>query len=184
MSLNENDMSVGAATAPTLYVLNILDKCLMAIIAVVMFSMMAVTFIDVTGRYVFNAPIPGGFELIQFLMPLAMFGALPVITRLEEHIVISVLEGVLGSRGVWLQRFLVLIGCAVVNTGITYVMWLQGVELTESQQMSGFLEWSFAPPAYIISGLSAVTVVIIIFMLVLHVFWPCDQSIGGKKDAI
>ena len=177
-------MSVGAATPPTLYILNILDKCLMMIIAVVMFSMMAVTFIDVTGRYVFNAPIPGGFELIQFLMPLAMFGALPVITRLEEHIVISVLEGVLGSRGVWIQRFLVLIGCAVVNTGISYVMWLQGVEFTESQQMSGFLEWSFAPPAFIISGLSAVTVVIIISMLVLHLFWPSDQLIGGKKDAI
>lgn len=181
---NENDMSVGAATPPTLYILNILDKCLMVIIAVVMFSMMAVTFIDVTGRYVFNTPIPGGFELIQFLMPLAMFGALPVITRLEEHIVISVLEGVLGSRGVWIQRFLVLIGCAVVNTGISYVMWLQGVEFIESQQMSGFLEWSFAPPAFIISGLSAVTVVIIISMLVLHLFWPSDQLIGGKKDAI
>ena len=181
---NENDMSVGAATPPTLYILNILDKCLMMIIAVVMFSMMAVTFIDVTGRYVFNTPIPGGFELIQFLMPLAMFGALPVITRLEEHIVISVLEGVLGSRGVWIQRFLVLIGCAVVNTGISYVMWLQGVEFIESQQMSGFLEWSFAPPAFIISGLSAVTVVIIISMLVLHLFWPSDQLIGGKKDAI
>jgi TRAP-type C4-dicarboxylate transport system permease small subunit len=181
---NENDMSVGAATPPTLYILNILDKFLMVIIAVVMFSMMAVTFIDVTGRYVFNTPIPGGFELIQFLMPLAMFGALPVITRLEEHIVISVLEGVLGSRGVWIQRFLVLIGCAVVNTGISYVMWLQGVEFTESQQMSGFLEWSFAPPAFIISGLSAVTVVIIISMLVLHLFWPSDQLIGGKKDAI
>ena len=177
-------MSVGAATPPTLYILNILDKCLMVIIAVVMFSMMAVTFIDVTGRYVFNTPIPGGFELIQFLMPLAMFGALPVITRLEEHIVISVLEGVLGSRGVWIQRFLVLIGCAVVNTGISYVMWLQGVEFIESQQMSGFLEWSFAPPAFIISGLSAVTVVIIISMLVLHLFWPSDQLIGGKKDAI
>lgn len=181
---NENDMSVGAATPPTLYILNILDKCLMVIIAVVMFSMMAVTFIDVTGRYVFNTPIPGGFELIQFLMPLAMFGALPVITRLEEHIVISVLEGVLGSRGVWIQRFLVLIGCAVVNTGISYVMWLQGVEFIESQQMSGFLEWSFAPPAFIISGLSAVTVVIIISMLVLHLLWPSDQLIGGKKDAI
>ena len=108
-------MSVGAATPPTLTVLDTLDKCLMAVIAVVMFSMMAVTFIDVTGRYVFSAPIPGGFELIQFLMPLAMFGALPVITRSDEHIVISVLEGVLGSSGAWIQRFLVLIGCAVVN---------------------------------------------------------------------
>ena len=184
MSPSENDMSVGAATPPTLYFLDVLDKCLMAIIAVVMFAMMTVTFVDVTGRYVFSAPIPGGFELIQFLLPMAMFGALPVITRAEEHIVISILEGVLNSRGVWIQRFFVLIGCCVVNAGITYLMWLQGVELTEADQVSGFLEWSFAPPAYIISGLSAITVVIIFLMLILHVFWPSSQTAGSKKDGI
>ncbi|MDP7100492.1 MAG: TRAP transporter small permease [Rhodospirillales bacterium] len=177
-------MSVGAATPPTLYFLDVLDKCLMAIIAVVMFAMMTVTFVDVTGRYVFNAPIPGGFEIIQFLLPMAMFGALPVITRAEEHIVISILEGVLNSGGAWIQRFFVLIGCCVVNAGITYLMWLQGVELTEADQVSGFLEWSFAPPAYIISGLSAITVVIIFLMLILHVFWPSSQMAGGTKDAI
>jgi TRAP-type transport system small permease protein len=182
--LSNNNMSVGAATPPTLYVLNILDKWLMAIVAVVMFLMMAITFIDVTGRYVFSMPIPGGFELIQFLMPLAMFGALPVITRSEEHIVISILEGVLGSRALWIQRFFVLIGCSLVNAGITYLMWLQGNEFVESQQMSGFLEWSFAPPAYIISVLSAITVVILILMFILHVFWPLNQSVGGKKDVI
>ena len=184
MSPSENDMSVGAATPPTLYFLDVLDKCLMAIIAVVMFAMMTVTFVDVTGRYVFNAPIPGGFEIIQFLLPMAMFGALPVITRAEEHIVISILEGVLNSRGVWIQRFFVLIGCCVVNAGITYLMWLQGVELTEADQVSGFLEWFFAPPAYIISGLSAITVVIIFLMLILHVFWPSSQTAGSKKDGI
>ena len=184
MSPSENDMSVGAATPPTLYFLDVLDKCLMAIIAVVMFAMMTVTFVDVTGRYVFNAPIPGGFEIIQFLLPMAMFGALPVITRAEEHIVISILEGVLNSGGAWFQRFFVLIGCCVVNAGITYLMWLQGVELAEAEQVSGFLEWSFAPPAYVISGLSAITVVIIFLMLILHVFWPSSQTAGGKKDGI
>ena len=138
ISPSENDKSVGAATPPTLYVLDILDKCLMAIIAVVMFAMMAVTFVDVTGRYVFNAPIPGGFELIQFLLPMAMFGALPVITRAEEHIVISILEGILSSGGAWIQRFLVLIGCIVVNSGIAYLMWLQGVELAEADRYRVF----------------------------------------------
>ena len=53
--------------------------------------------------------------MIQFMMPLAMFGALPVITRSEEHIVISVMSGFLKSRGIWIQRFIVLIGCIIVN---------------------------------------------------------------------
>ena len=63
-------------------------------------------------------------------------------------------------------------------------MWLQGKELAEADQISGFLEWSYAPPAYLISFLSAVTVVILILMLILHVFWPSVKGIGGKKDAI
>jgi hypothetical protein len=78
----------------------------------------------------------------------------------------------------------VLIGCIAVNSGIAYLMWLQGVELAEADQVSGFLEWSFAPPAYIISGLSAITVVIIFLMLLMHVFWPSGQTAGGKKDGI
>ena len=174
----------GVGTPPSLTLLDLLDKSLMACVAVVMFGMMAVTFIDVLGRYVFNAPIPGGFEIIQFMMPLAMFGALPVITRSEEHIVISVMSGFLKSRGVWIQRLLVLVGCIVVNSGITYVMWLQGNELAEAEQISGFLEWSFAPPAYLISLLSAVTVLIVLLMLILHIFWHTDQGAVGKMDAI
>lgn len=156
----------------------------MACVAVVMFGMMAVTFFDVLGRYVFAAPIPGGFELIQFMMPLAMFGALPVITRAEEHIVISVVSGFLKKRSAWIQRLIVLLGCAVVNSGITYVMWLQGAELQAADQISGFLEWSFAPPAYLISLLSALTVLIILLMLVLHIFWPSYERPRAHSDAI
>ena len=187
--MSNNNSSPGresgvAVAPPLLSLLGILDKALMACVAVVMFGMMAVTFVDVLGRYFFSAPIPGGFELIQFMLPLAMFGALPVITRAEAHIVISVMTGVLKGKGAWIQRFCVLTGCIVVNMGITYLMWLQGIELAEAQQISGFLEWSYAPPAYLISLLSAVTVIILIFMLILHVFWPSANGVGGKKDAI
>ena len=187
--MSDNNSSPGReggvdVTSSPLFLLGILDKALMTCVAVVMFGMMAVTFVDVLGRYFFSAPIPGGFELIEFMLPLAMFGALPVITRAESHIVISVLTGVLKGNGAWIQRFCVLTGCIIVNIGITYLMWLQGSELAEAQQISGFLEWSYAPPAYLISLLSAVTVIILILMLILHVFWPSTNGVGGKKDAI
>ena len=182
---NSNDKS-GAEVkqVSALDLLDLLDKILMFLVAIVMFGMMAVTFVDVVGRYVFSAPAPGGFELIQFMMPLAMFGALPVITRSESHITISVMSNMLGPRHVWFQRLVILIGCIVVNVGITYIMWLQGVELAEAQQISGFLEWSFAPPAYLISLLSAVTVVIIILMLMVHIFWPSHTSKPASPDVI
>lgn len=181
--LSENH-SAETQKVSALGLLDLLDKGLMFIVALVMFGMMAVTFVDVLGRYVFSAPIPGGFEIIQFMMPLAMFGALPVITRSESHIVISVISGLLTKRAAWIQRFCILILSAVVNAGIAYIMWLQGVELAEAQQISGFLEWSFAPPAYLISGLSAVTVVIVLLMLLLHVFWPSLVTKSVQSDMI
>ena len=177
------ESGVGFTSSP-LFLLDLLDKVLMTCVAVVMFGMMAVTFVDVLGRYFFSAPIPGGFELIEFMLPLAMFGALPVITRAESHIVISVLTGVLKGNGAWIQRFFVLIGCIIVNMGIAYLMWLQGNELAEAQQISGFLEWSYAPPAYLISLLSVVTIIILMLMLVLHIFWPSAKTVDGNKDAI
>ena len=36
-----------------------LDQTLLSISAFVMFAMMALTFIDVLGRYIFAAPLPG-----------------------------------------------------------------------------------------------------------------------------
>ena len=165
-------------------VLDFLDKILMFLVALVMFGMMALTFVDVVGRYVFNAPVPGGFEIIQFMMPMAMFGALPVISRAEAHISISVMSDFLGPINLWIQRLIVLIGSALANSGIAYVMWLQGKELAEADQISGFLELSFAPPAYLISFLSAITVVIIILMISVHVFWPSRTAKPTSPDVI
>ena len=56
--------------------------------------------------------------------------------------------------------------------------------IAEAKQISGFLEWSYAPPAYLISLLSAVTVIILMLMLILHIFWPSANAVDGNKDAI
>lgn len=144
------------------------DRALMSITAVVMFSMMGVTFVDVVGRYVFNRPIHGGFEIIQFLMPLAMFTALPIVTRDFGHITISILDGNLNPTAAWIQRLVILIGSAGVVAFISWLLWLQGNELLIGQNISGFLEWPFYPPAYAISALSFVTFVIMIGVIVQH----------------
>ena len=41
-------------------------RSLLAVTAVVMFFLMDVTFVDVVERYVFDRPIRGGFEIVQF----------------------------------------------------------------------------------------------------------------------
>jgi TRAP-type C4-dicarboxylate transport system permease small subunit len=69
------------------------NSVLGAAAAAILFGMMAVTAIDVFGRYLFNAPLQGGYELTQLLMLSLVFAALPLVTRRTEHIAFTVVAG-------------------------------------------------------------------------------------------
>lgn len=64
------------------------------VIALLIFSMMAVTFVDVLGRYLFAQPIPGGFEIIEFIMGTLVFSALPIISYDSGHVTVDLFDGV------------------------------------------------------------------------------------------
>ncbi len=55
--------------------------------------MMLLTFVDVTGRYVFNSPLPALHEIISFMMPGLIFCILPLVCSKEEHVTIDLLDG-------------------------------------------------------------------------------------------
>ncbi|MGE3246161.1 MAG: TRAP transporter small permease, partial [Beijerinckiaceae bacterium] len=80
------------------------DFLLKLIMAIVMFAMMVVTTVDVIGRYLFNAPIPGGFEIVQYLMAFIVFAALPLTTASNSHLSVSLLSGKLGPGGLRVHR--------------------------------------------------------------------------------
>jgi TRAP-type C4-dicarboxylate transport system permease small subunit len=65
------------------------DTVLGAIAATVLFAMMAVTAVDVTGRYLFNSPLQGGYEFTQLLMLSLVFAGLPTVTRRYDHVTVG-----------------------------------------------------------------------------------------------
>lgn len=77
------------------------DRVLELIAAGILFGMMSVTAVDVFGRYLFNSPLQGAYELTQLLMPSLLFAALPTITRRNQHITVGLFEntftGALGA---------------------------------------------------------------------------------------
>ena len=48
-----------------------LERILEAIMATFLLAMALITAIDVVGRYFFSAPLPGGYEIVQYLMALS-----------------------------------------------------------------------------------------------------------------
>ena len=65
------------------------SRFISSLAAMVLFSMVAVTCIDVIGRYFFNAPLYGGSEIIQVSMAGVIFLSLPVMFFRHEHIVVD-----------------------------------------------------------------------------------------------
>ncbi|MDW8469595.1 MAG: TRAP transporter small permease subunit [Burkholderiales bacterium] len=51
-----------------------------------LFAMMALTCVDVVGRYLLTRPVPGALEIIEILVAATVFLALPLVTLREEHV--------------------------------------------------------------------------------------------------
>ena len=66
--------------------------------ALLLIVMMLVTFVDVIGRYLFNAPLPGAFELTEVLLALVIFVGLPIVTARREHVTVDLFTSRLPHR--------------------------------------------------------------------------------------
>ncbi|RDL45647.1 TRAP transporter small permease [Marinomonas piezotolerans] len=69
-----------------------------AISATVLLFLMALTCVDVAGRYLFNNSVNGAFELTQIGLAVMVFAQMPLITWRGSHVVVDLLDEVLGNR--------------------------------------------------------------------------------------
>ena len=94
-----------------------------AVAAVLLLALMAVTGIDVVGRYLLNAPLPGAFETTQLLLGALVFAAMPLVGRAGGHVEVDLLVGLLPARA---MRRLGLFAGAVSAVTLLYFAWQLG----------------------------------------------------------
>ena len=87
---------------------------------VMLFLMMLVTFIDVSGRYLFSSPLPAAYELVSLTMPGIIFCALPFVCHRESHVTIDLFDFAVSRSARRWQRFLASLFSAVVMGFISY----------------------------------------------------------------
>jgi TRAP-type C4-dicarboxylate transport system permease small subunit len=73
-------------------------RLLEAIAAGLVAGLVLVTCTDVIGRYLFNAPLRGAFELTQILLSALVFVALPLVTGRGGHVEVDLLVSVMPRR--------------------------------------------------------------------------------------
>ena len=145
-----------------------LNRVLLGIAAFVMFMMMSLTFIDVLGRYLLRSPIPGAFELIQFMMPFLIFTVLPVISKEDGHITVTVLDSFVPPHVQWAQKLIVQTGSIAAIALVGWCLWHQGQSLNEGRYISGYLEWPIGPVAHGMSILCFATLLVQLVKLYRH----------------
>lgn len=119
----------------------------------VLFAMMMLTFADVWGRYAFQSPVPGAYEITEMMMGVLIFSALPLLCAREGHVTIDILDGVTPKGVVRPQRFIVNLVCAVVLAVLAWRM----TELagTLGKEVTMTLKIPHQPFAYAFAVLSA-----------------------------
>jgi len=137
-----------------------LQAGLSATSAAVLFLMMAITAVDVTGRYVFNKPLPGGFEMTELLLGALIYCGLPLVSWRREHIVIDTFDRYFSPR---LKRALDVVAeviCAATLSGVGYLIFRRAARVAEYGDTTNVLKLPLAPIVYLMGAMIVVAALI------------------------
>jgi len=87
------------------------------------FSLMILAVISVTGRNLFNAPLPGYVDWIEQVMPLIAFIGIAYCQRLGGHIRMDMLIGRLTGRPLCLMEFISVLVMLILVVLLTWGSW-------------------------------------------------------------
>jgi TRAP-type C4-dicarboxylate transport system permease small subunit len=133
-----------------------------------LFCLMLITIIDVAGRYIFNAPLPGGSEIIQLIMAGIIYSALPSVNRQEGHITVDLLDAVTPEPVVRVRQILVSLILLVLLGTITWCLWLLAESLRQDGETWEYLKFQRSPIVYFMCLCSAIGTFIILLNLLRY----------------
>lgn len=125
--------------------------------AALLFSMMALTFVDVVARYIFSSPVPGGFEITEIMLATLIFCGLPLITLRDGHITVDLLENVLPDAFRSLRDRVVFIGAGIMLLYLFTRLWVKAGDMFDYSDQTAVLNLPLAPVCYIMCVLVAIS---------------------------
>lgn len=146
----------------------LLDACAVTIIV----AMVAVTCVDVIGRYLFHAPLQGAYELNEILLPALVFLALPGVTWRDAHVKVSLVDGLLGARARVVRACAFNLLSAGALAVLTWHLGLLASRKAAIGESAASLGIALAPVAYLVAG----TVALSALCLVLRCFHTPDEE--------
>ncbi len=119
--------------------------------------MMVLTFFDVVGRYLFNRPLRGAFELTELALVVLIFAGLPLVSHANEHVTMDFIDKVLGRRALDLLERAVDAICAAVMFFLTWQVWLKAGKIAGYGDTTDVLRVAVGPFVYFMAAMIALT---------------------------
>jgi TRAP-type C4-dicarboxylate transport system permease small subunit len=125
--------------------------------SLILFVLMTLTFVDVVGRYVFNRPVRGGFEITELLLLVLIFAGLPLVTRAGEHVTMDLIDRLLGARARDLLGRAVQASCAAIMFLVTWLMWRKAGTIAGYGDTTDVLRIAVGPFVYFMTAMIALS---------------------------
>ena len=137
-----------------------LDRTLGAAAAVLLLGLVAITTADVIGRYIFNWPLRGAFEITELLLLALIFAGLPLVSRADEHVTLDFIDALLGARGRRLLRRIVDLACGLLILGLAWRVWIKAGKIAGYGDTTDVLRIPVGPFVYFMALMVAITAVV------------------------
>ena len=133
------------------------DAVLGVAASAILLAMMLLTFVDVVGRYLFNRPLRGGFEVTELALLVLIFAGLPLVSHADEHVTMDFIDRLLkpGAR-LALERAVDLLCAAIFFFG-AWLVWLKADRIWEYRDATDVLRIVYGPFVYFMAVMIALT---------------------------
>jgi TRAP-type C4-dicarboxylate transport system permease small subunit len=134
--------------------------------SLILLAMMLLTAVDVVGRYVFQRPVRGAFEVTELLLLVLIFAGLPLVSFTDEHALMDFIDRLLGPRAQHLLERAVQGVCAAVMGLLAWLVWLKADRIWAYRDSTDVLRIVYGPFVYFMAAMIGLTAVIHVYKMV------------------
>jgi TRAP-type transport system small permease protein len=124
------------------------DAILGGAASAILLAMMLLTVLDVVGRYVFNRPVRGAFEITELMLVVLIFAGLPLVSYADEHAVMDFIDRLLAPGRRRTLRRAVQAACAAFMFLLAWLVWLKADRIWAYRDTTDVLRIVYGPFVY------------------------------------
>jgi len=131
--------------------LRMMENCLNIASASIIVFLMFFAVIEIIGRYLFNAPVPGHVEIVELIMPGIVFLGIAYTERVGAHIRMELfLTKVLKGRTYHIAEAITVLLCLFVGIFILIFTTKAAIFNFRMDDVTGYLYWPTWPSKFMI----------------------------------